>query len=153
MSHQANIEVDDVKVSEEAHLIAGLKAVFGEEGVEVHDQPTDLRLYNGQVARGKTSWGEFTPCNIIVRRATMEKKLGRIAASNDLGYRRNSDGTYTLLADVAGFPKELQEQVWEETNISKATAKVRAQGYKVTRSVLEGRTVLTATKRDMKAKV
>lgn len=154
MSHQANVEVDDVKTNEEAHLIAGLQAVFGEDGVEVHDTPANLNLWNGQAAKGVNNWGEFSPCHIIVRRATMEKTLGHHAATNDLGYRRNQDGTYTLFSDKAGFPQALQERVWEETNISKATAKVKAQGYKVSRAVgLDGRTVLTATKKDLKAKV
>lgn len=81
MSHYATVEME-FKFEEE--LIQALRAVYGEENVEVHQKEVDLMNWNG-VKSGKTA-------NIIVRKQFIHN------LSNDLGFQKTETG-YRMFVD------------------------------------------------------
>ena len=94
MSHYTKMTVE-AKQANEQDLIGALKTHFG-DGVEVYDQAKPLKLWNGGSAKQDSGYGTAEDCHIIVRRQTVEKKRGGHCATNDLGWKRNSDGSPEL---------------------------------------------------------
>jgi hypothetical protein len=77
MSHYAKLSIQ-AQQKFEAELLAAVKDHFGADGVEFHEQKTDLLSWN------RTKSG--LKANIIVRRPMQERKAGHALAVNDLGY-------------------------------------------------------------------
>lgn len=126
MSHYTKMTIA-AQQAYEAELVQALKKHFGEKGVEVGgDTKIELKSWDGRNAKLKA--------NIVVRKDTQGKKLGRYVATNDLGYERNKDGGYTLHADEAGFPKEHQNLVAQSYAELVATKKMKQQGFAVKRT-------------------
>jgi len=82
MSHYAEVKM---KIKDEELLISAVKKIFGSSNVEVHKNPVNLIDYYN-VTRDQKA-------NIIVRK----QHVG--PTSNDIGWLRNNDGTYTAIYD------------------------------------------------------
>jgi hypothetical protein len=136
MSHYARLNIQ-AQQKYEAELIAALQEHFGETGVEAHDTAKGLKDWQGNATKERAE--------IIVRKDTLSKKLGRQVLANDLGYKRNNSEGYDVIADEAGFPKAHQDLVAQYYAEKVAAKKLKAQGYAVQRQVLSsGQIQLTA---------
>jgi hypothetical protein len=136
MSHYARLNIQ-AQQKYEAELVAALGEHFGAAGVEVHDTAKGLKDWQGQSTKEKAE--------IIIRKDTLSQKLGRTVLANDLGYKRNNDEGYDVIADEAGFPKAHQDLVAQYYAEKVASKKLKAQGYAVARKVLSsGQIQLTA---------
>lgn len=133
MSHTAEMTTSYL-VKNEKELIESLKEHFGE--IEVHDDLTQMLMFNGQPTAA--SYGNAGKAHIIVRKKSQEKALGHGAATNDLGFVRNKDGTFSMLVDPAGFPKGGQDKISQEYAARVTTKQLKKQGYLVKRTVVNG---------------
>jgi Protein of unknown function (DUF1257) len=123
MSHYARLSIQ-AQQKFEAELVASLQEHFGTNGVEVHEQKADLLTYMKEKSGLKA--------NIIVRQATQGKKFGgRMLAVNDLGYERNTKGTYDLHVDEDGFNSEAQSAVIMSYAEKVAKKQMLTRGYGV----------------------
>lgn len=156
MSHFTELKVD-FKVENEKDLIAAMKAMFGDEAVEVHDTPVALRLYTGEDASKVRRQGyEAEKCHIIVRKETLgrvhEHQAYRERGSgflpwNDMGLVRDEDGKYRVFVDTAGFSQKQMGLLSQDYSARVSERKLRSQGYTIQRQKLDNGTVrLTATK-------
>lgn len=137
MSHYVELKVQ-FTTKNEPELISALKKVYGEDGVEVHQEAADLKLYHGGRATGTTQYsldgGDIPKCHLIVRQHTMEKALGRSVATNDLGFRREETGKFSVYADEAGYPEHYQNRVAQEYAVAvgeREMQRLRAEGYQI----------------------
>lgn len=138
MSHYTKVEAE-FQEKNDKDLVAALRTVFGESNIEVHDKPQILKMYHG----GNSN---EAPCEIIIRRENLEKKLGRVALTNDLGFRKNN-GKFEIVADRAGFPTDLENEIKQEYTVKVAERKLKLQGYVLKRERLkDGKVKLTATR-------
>jgi hypothetical protein len=134
MSHFAEMKVD-VQVKNEKDLVASLQAVFGEDAVTVVDTARQLK---GMDSRAKKM------AHIIVSQQAM-KKIG--PGYNEMGFERQADGTYKFHVDGMDFNSRRRDSLFQSYAENVATRKLKAQGYKVKRVVLEnGDFELTASK-------
>lgn len=145
MSHYASIEIKAL-VNNETQLVEALKEYFGEDGVEVHNEPAALAMWDGTDATtNKNSFGNAPKCHIIVRRAT-QAKAGGGSLVNDLGFLRKADGTYELYIDESGWPTDKRQKVFQNYASLVATKKLKAQGYIVKKEIIKDNIKLTAIK-------
>jgi hypothetical protein len=134
MSHYAKLAVN-FKQSHEKELVDSLIKVFGQ--VEVHDKPQDLELYTGKSAT-ENQENHADPCNIIVRRKALAKRLERpegYMPFNDLGYRRNSAGGYDVFIDAAGVKKADIGVIAQDYALRVAQKQLQQNGYTVRRQL------------------
>jgi hypothetical protein len=130
VSHFAKLAVQYLQKNE-PQLVAALKKMYGDDGVEVHSEPKDLQTYFNESATNQTNeYFQAEPCNIIVRRKAMQKQMGvGHMAFNDAGYRRNAKGGYDAFIDEAGMPTTTQGLVSQEYALMVAEKELRAKGY------------------------
>jgi hypothetical protein len=131
MSHYTEMEVKFLSKNE-TELVACLKEIFGQNAVEVHDNPVKIGGYDNSGNR---------KANIVVRKENVLKaKIGG-SYYNDIGYLRNPNGTYTLYADPSDFPKAKQEEMVQEYTVKVAEKQMKYQGYAVQRQKQKDGTV------------
>lgn len=146
MSHYTTMKVN-FKESNEKDLIAALKEHFGEDGVEIHDTPEEMKIWDGTSALAKNHYGMAPKCHIIIRKDTLCKKLGSRVLTNDLGYIRDGNGGYECHLDPVGFPVKDQGLVSQSYTSKVAERKLKAQGYTLKRErTKDGKIRLTATR-------
>lgn len=130
MSHFSSVECSYLQENEE-HLIAALEEQFGKGNVEVHEKGAALYGYQGDNrAELKTSDANYAPpCHIIIRR----KNVG--SASNDVGFRRTSDGKYAAyISDYdkgSTFSKAKQNLVTQNYATGVTEKQLKKKGYTV----------------------
>src|SRR5258708_7933752 len=128
MSHFTSMEVD-FKQSCENDLVKALESVFGVGNVEVHNEPVGLYGYQGDLRSSrKTNSPDYAPpCHIVIRR----QHVG--GASNDVGFRRNEDGTYdAYISDYdksSNFGSAKLNKIKQEYTLSVTERKLKQQGY------------------------
>lgn len=83
MSHYVEVKV---RYKDQAALVEALKGMFGDDQVEVHTKPVELRGYGSQRSEA----------HVVVR-----KQAGTHSGLRwgDAGWLRQQDGTYTQVAD------------------------------------------------------
>lgn len=130
MSHFAQLKVV-FQQRNETELIASLKTLYGQDGVEVHKDPKDLSTWTGARATEQTEETlHADPCHIIVRKETLAKRKGtEYTPFNDLGYRRMKDGGYTAYIDEAGVPKADISLIAQEYALKVSERQLRGRGY------------------------
>ena len=128
MSHFTTIKVEADQKNEK-QFIAALEEHFGEGNVEVHEDGEWLKTYAGQSTQTAKHLGETNKCHIIIRKKTLEKKLGHDCATNDAGYERTADGKYRAYIDAAGFSTKLQGLVAQSYTLAVSEKKLKAEGY------------------------
>jgi hypothetical protein len=130
MSHYAMLTVN-FQQRHEQQLIGSLKKMFGEEEVEVHNDPVPLKDYFGKDAtKNSKEEGTFAEaCHIIVRRKALEKYAGRTLGTNDAGYMRTKNGGYTAFIDSAGVTEEQTGLIAQEYALLVAEKQLRAKGW------------------------
>jgi hypothetical protein len=143
MSHTTEMKTDYL-VKNEKELIDALKHHFGDDGVEVHDTPVDLLMFNGQ--RHVAGYGQAGKANIIVRKAMQERALGHGAAVNDLGFVRKEDGTFEMRVDNAGFPQQARDKVIQDYTALVTAKTLKKQGYTVKTTTEKGVVKVKASK-------
>jgi hypothetical protein len=135
MSHFTELKVNAL-VKNEADLIATLENHFGEGSVEVSDTLLGLSGYDREAGK---------QAHIKVKKDFVAKANGGYAY-NDLGYERQSDGTYLLHADPVDFRQDAQQKVAQDYAQRVATRKLKSMGYSYkTVKDAEGRIVISAT--------
>jgi len=146
MSHVTEMSCD-VNPKYIDDFIKALKEHFGEDGVEVDlTTPISMKRYNNRTLHSDDgSFGSAPKCNIVVRKETQCKKLGRNALVNDLGYTVK-DGKLTGYVDVAGFSKENQDLVMQNYATFVAIKPLKLQGYAVKETRKNGLVTLKASK-------
>ena len=134
MSHYAKIKT---KLVDQAALLKALADLgFGE--VEVHERPLALRGYKGDL-REDTA-------HVIIRR----RFIG--SSSNDIGFLRQSDGTYAAIIsefdqDAAGYDQTWLDQLSQRYAYHVAVTQLTAQGFSLIEEQDEnGEIVLTMTR-------
>jgi hypothetical protein len=130
MSHFTSVTVDYQQKQEDCFIDA-LKEVFGANNVEVSDKGLALFGYQGD-DRSKKSENDpnYAPlCHIRINR----KGVG--SASNDIGYRRNEDGSYQAFVSEydsgANFSKSRQDKLKQHYTCSVTQKTLKARGYTV----------------------
>jgi hypothetical protein len=113
-------------------------AGFKEGVVEVHDEPQTLYGFQGDPRPEKAE--------VVIRR----KHLG--SASNDLGFARGDDGTFTAVVssyDRARFGKPWLERLTQRYAYHVTVAKLAEQGFEIAREETDsdGRLRLALRKR------
>lgn len=134
----------EAKITNLKTLLAAL-AELGYDNVEIHDTPAKMYGYRGDL--------RDTTANVIVRR----QFVGSV--SNDLGFKRNSDGTYTTVISEYDEGHLLRKHKAEllaakdfATGVAVRAAAIgikqvaAAKGRKVTEKV-EGRKLILTMKR------
>lgn len=128
-------------------LVAALEEQFGQGHVEFNEDGSSLIGYHGddRATLPKTDPNYAPKCQVVVRR----KYVG--GASNDVGYRRNEDGTYTAFIsefDSTGNYNETKQKNVKQhytANVTKKT--LTRQGYQVQlKKQTNGTLKITATK-------
>lgn len=138
MSHYTRLNIQ-AQQKYEAELIAALEQHFGEGKVESHEKPVALKDWQGSSTAEKAE--------IVIRKKTLSEKMHRDVLANDLGYRRNKEEGYDVIADEAGFPKAHQDIVAQYYAEKVTAKKMRANGYSVARKELaNGQIQLTCQK-------
>lgn len=139
MSHYAELKVQFF-TKNESELVSALKEVYGEEGVEIHAEPTDLHLWNGARATGLTQYSgnvqDVPKCHLIVRRKSLEKALGTSTLTNDLGFHREQTGKFSVYADEVGYPLSTQNrvnQLYSAAVAERELRKLKSEGYTLQR--------------------
>ena len=126
--------VQEVCTDDPDEIVQALKEL-GYEDIELHEEAVDLVAYNGSLRKERKT-GRPVRGNIIVRR----QHIG--GASNDLGFRREDDGTYTMYEsdyDVShlrakhGFP--FKEAMARTVTANKSIREAKRQGFKVKKRV------------------
>jgi hypothetical protein len=119
MSHFTEMKVNAL-VKNEVDLIEALKEHFGEDSVEVSDKPLSLEGYD--VRAQKKS-------HIRIRQEFVAKANGG-HAYNDIGYERQTDGTYKLHVDPVDMHTTAQQKVAQDYAARVAIRKLKTMGYK-----------------------
>lgn len=148
MSHYAQLAVQ-FQQKNETELVDALKTLYGKDGVEVHPEGADLKLYYGQSAtESQEASFHAEPCHVIVRKEKLAERKGQTNTPfNDLGYRRNKTGGYTAYVDDAGVPKADIGLIAQEYALKVAEKQLRAKGYSYKRLQLEDQSIrLEATR-------
>lgn len=143
MSHFAEMKVD-FKTKSQAELIKALEEIVGKGNVEVHEEPQDLLLWNGQKATNTTYGKDYQapPCEIIVRK----KHLPLKGMTNDMGFKRQEDGTFAMYADKAGWGDKHTTQLKQEYTANVTEKTLKANGWITKRSMVKGKLVVTGEK-------
>lgn len=139
MSHYTEMKVNCL-VKNEADLIAALKSLFGEKGVEVHEEGTNLAGgYDSQA-------GAKLKAHIVVRKEALRKAMS-VTGYNDVGYQRMPDGTYKMHVDDMDFPMSYRDMVMQKYTEGVSARKLKMMGYSVKSEAQKDGTVkLVATK-------
>ena len=138
MSHYTDMECSFTQTYEK-EMVKSLELVFGEGNVEVHEEPSALFGYGGDDrSKEKESSKDYAPkCHIIVRR----KNVG--IAANDIGYRRNEDGTYSAYVSDYDrghtFTEKKRNSVNKEYTLSVSERQLKSQGYITKRITVDGK--------------
>lgn len=144
MSHFSSIKTE---YKDTQCLIAALEEQFGKGHVEFNEEGAALIGYHqdDRSLLPKSDPNYAPKCQIVVRR----KHVG--SASNDVGYRRNEDGTYTAFISeydsTGNFNQTKQKAVKQNytANVTKKT--LTRQGYQVQlKKQTNGTLKITATK-------
>lgn len=128
MSHFAELKVE-FSQKNEAELVSALEQQFGKGSVEVHNEPKALFGYEGdnRSVVSQHSPDYAPPCHIIIRRMN----VGSMA--NDVGYRRNRDGTYSAFISEydnrSTFTAKKQNAVFQEYTLKVSEKSMRTKGY------------------------
>lgn len=133
MSHATKMQVN-FQQSQESALVTALENLLGEGAVEVHEEGTDLMTYTGRKA------SNLPQCHVVVRRGRLGKYV------SDAGYRREEDGGYTAYVDRDFFNPKKLDKIAQDYAISVATKNLKAQGYLLNQTVVEGKVRITATR-------
>lgn len=137
MSHFTSMTVD-FKQSSEQELIEALESVFGKGTVEVHPEGSALYGFQGdnRANRAVGSSDYAPPCHLIIRR----RNVG--SASNDVGFRRNENGTYDAYVsdyDKGGnYSSAKQAKVAQEYALKVSEKQLKKAGYTTKRVVKTG---------------
>lgn len=132
MSHFTKMEVN-FGCKNESELVAALESVFGKGNVDVHEEGSALYGYHGDNRANLSSSNPnyAPPCHIVIRRKHLN------ASANDIGYRRNENGTYDAYISEYDqgytFPKEKQNKVAQEYTAKVTEKKLKLQGYSIKR--------------------
>lgn len=138
MSHYTDMECAFTQPYEN-ELVKSLEQVFGEGNVEVHEEPVALFGYKGddRSKKKETSKDHAPKCHIVIRR----KNVG--PAANDIGYRRNEDGTYSAYVSDYDrghtFTEKKRNTVNREYALSVGEKKLKSMGYVTKRVVVDGK--------------
>jgi hypothetical protein len=128
MSHTTEMTTSYTTKNEE-ELIESLREHFGAENVEVHEDLSQLYLFSNTTA--DSYYGEAGKAHIVVRQEAQRQALGKVVATNDLGFARQEDGTYKLFCDNEGFPKASRDKVAEGYAARVAAKQLKKKGYTV----------------------
>lgn len=132
MSHSAKITTEFVDNDTQA-FIEALKELFGE--VEYHENGERPRLWNGMDGAQQSA----PLCEIIIRRKTIEKVMGKTALVNDLGFYRKDGKWAAWLDSGSGFGE------WWDSN-AKGIKQTFAENVIVNKATREGYHVDTRTR-------
>lgn len=145
MSHFTELNVE-CQQKNEAQLIEALEEIFGKGNIEVHEEGAGLYGYGGDLrsSLAKTNPNYAPPCHLIVRR----KNVG--GASNDVGFRRNENGTYdAYISDYDkghNFNQAKVDKMMQHYTSGVTVKQLKKQGYQITKKVENGNIVLVGTK-------
>jgi len=137
MSHYLDIktQITDLECLVEALCrIETRTGQWNKNKIEVHETPQNLYGYQGDVRSQKA--------NVIIR------KLHVGGASNDIGFLKSPDGTYTSI--ISEFDRRFYNLLWSEKlstyyGVEKAKKEFKVKGIKYTETVDEkGRIQLRA---------
>lgn len=141
MSHF--VEVKTV-YKDQAELISALESAFGAGTVEIHPEGAALYGYHGdnRADLNPRSPDYAPPCHVIIK----QWYIG--TASNDIGYRRSADGTFT--AYVSSFDKRFAAQklalIPQAYAVNVAVKQAKAKGWQVQQTRVDGNVKLTLSK-------
>lgn len=148
MSHFTEIKVNFSQKCQ-ADLVAALEEQFGKGHVEVHDgNGSALHGYQGdnRANLSPSNSNYAPPCHIIIRK----QYVG--GAANDVGYRKNEDGTYTAyISDYdkrGNFNQEKQDKVAVKYTELVTERRLKQQGYTVKKVYEQGKLVVIGSKYD-----
>lgn len=125
MSHFVEIRT---VFKDQACLIQALREAYGAHAVEVVPEGAALYGYRGdnRAVLNASNPNYAPPCHVIVRR----QHIG--GSSNDIGYKRNKDGSYTGYVsefDSSGYAAKRVEQSYAKAVTVK---QAKASGWAVT---------------------
>lgn len=124
MSHYTKMSVL-FRVKFEHELLTALRAAYGETSVTVHEKPVELTDYQGR--RKSSLTADTKPCHIVVDRAAAAR-VGSL--SNELGFCREKDGSYTPFIDPAGWTK-VAGKVTQDYVVGVSKKQMKTQGFEV----------------------
>lgn len=132
MSHFAKIQMQ-FKSEFKTQLVEALETQY--DTVESHEEPVDLLTYFGEPASKQSkNGGMWAPkCELVVRRKTLETKMGRSLMVNDMGFAKSETGNYDIYADLDGVPRASINLIMAEYSARVAEKKLRAEGYQTKR--------------------
>jgi len=111
-------------INDREALLAALQAMGYQGKIEIHERPVVLVGYDGAP---RELDGRAVTAEIVIRRQHLW------AAANDIGFARQSDGTY--LAYISEYDRRVQPtwhtRVLQEYGGAKAAKELRRQGWKV----------------------
>lgn len=145
MSHFTEMNVECNQKNEQC-LVEALEEIFGKGSVEVHEEPTGLYGYGGDLRSNlsKNNANYAPPCHLVIRR----KHVG--GASNDVGFRRNENGTYdAYISDYdkgGNFNQAKVDKMMQHYTSGVTVKQLKKQGYNVTKKVEQGNIVLIGSK-------
>jgi hypothetical protein len=116
--------VVEFKQKHQNELVGALKKLYGDDGVEVHNEPEKLNMFSRDQ--------KAEPCHIIVRKSTIRKyKDGDYhrPGYNDLGYRKNAKGTYDVYLDTSDVNAKDQGHISQEYGALVAEKELKNKGY------------------------
>ncbi len=121
------------KMKDKQALLEALEVMgYPANMLEINDTPVNLYGYHGDKRPEKA--------NIIIRR----KNIG--SASNDVGFRKNADGTYEAIIsdyDSRRFSKEWNKELARTYAEKLAVRQARSKGFEVTKKVEGKKVILT----------
>ena len=125
MSHYCEVAIE---LTDEGCLVAALNRLGFEGKVEVHQTPQTLYGYKGDMRPQKA--------HIIIRR----QHVG--SAANDLGFERQSDGTYRVWVSEFdeshnGYNKAWLGKLKQAYGVEKARAEAKKRGFRVSEQKLD----------------
>lgn len=145
MSHFTEIRVNFSQKCE-AELVAALEEQFGKGHVEIHPEGSALFGYQGD-NRSKLPVGSSNyapPCHLIIRK----QHVG--GASNDVGYRKNEDGTYSAYISQydqsSNFNMAKQDKVAVKYTELVTEKQLKAKGYTIKKTYENGKLVIVGSK-------
>lgn len=145
MSHFTEMKVECLQ-KQESCFIQALEEIFGKGSVEISETGAGLYGYHGDLRTelATTNPNYAPPCHLIIRR----KNIG--SASNDIGFRRNINGTYD--AYVSDYDKSQtyntakQNKMMQHYSSNVTIKQLKTQGYQVKKSITNGNIVLIGSK-------
>lgn len=126
------------KMKDKQALLEALAEMgYPQDKLVIDDQGTNLYGYHGDKRSDKA--------HIIIRR----KHIGD--SSNDVGFRRNSDGTYeAIISDFdqrsMGFNQEWRDNLANKYATNLAVRTARAKGFEIVKKVEGKKVILTCYK-------